>query len=34
VGFQHVTDIVNAATKQKGEEEGRVDESEICIAMR
>jgi hypothetical protein len=28
------TDIVNAATKQTGEEEGGEDESEIHTAMR
>jgi hypothetical protein len=36
LGFQHdrQTDIVNAATKQKREEEGGKDESEIHTAMR
>jgi hypothetical protein len=34
VGFQHITVIVNAAAKQKGEEEGGEDESEICTAVR
>jgi hypothetical protein len=29
-----MTDIVNAATKHKAEEEGGEDESEICIAVR
>jgi hypothetical protein len=33
-GFQHMTDIVSAAAKQNGEEEGGEDESEICAAMR
>jgi hypothetical protein len=38
VGFQHLTDrqtdIVNAATKQKGKEEGGEDKSEIRTAMK
>jgi hypothetical protein len=34
VGFQHMTDIVNAAAKQTGEEDGGEDKSEICTAMR
>jgi hypothetical protein len=33
VGFQHMTDIVSAAVKQKGEVGGE-DESEICTAVR
>lgn len=28
------TDIVNAAMKQKGEEDGGEDNSEICTAVR
>jgi hypothetical protein len=36
VGFQHMThkDIVNAATKWKGEEKSGEDESEIHTALR
>jgi hypothetical protein len=38
VGFQHMTDrhyhTVNAIMKQKGQEKGGEDESEICIAVR
>jgi hypothetical protein len=33
MGFQHMIDIVNAAAKWKGEEEGEK-ESEICTAVR
>jgi hypothetical protein len=34
MGFQHMTDIVNAAMKRKGEDEGRENLSEIHTAMR
>jgi hypothetical protein len=34
VGFHHMTDIANAAENQKGEEEGRENESEICTPVR
>jgi hypothetical protein len=34
MGFQHMTDIVNPATKQKREEKGGRDQSEIHTAVR
>jgi hypothetical protein len=34
VGFQHMTDIVNAAMKQNGEEEGGKNENKIQTAIR
>jgi hypothetical protein len=34
VDFQHITDIVHAAAKQKIEEEDGEDESETCTALR